>query len=282
MLILGLRRFASSSQSGRVGSIARRATAEELESLAARIGHNFSDISHLEAAVTHPSTGLTYSKRFERLEFLGDRVLGLVVAEWLQARYPDEDEGAAQIRHSGLVRQETLLAVAKGLKLNSNVVAHAQMRSLARSSKNDTILADALEAVIGAVFTDGGYESGRKFVLRAWRPLLEQSSAEPPKRDPKTLLQEYAQRAQRPLPTYELLLKVGPDHDPEITIRCDFDGLSAVATAKGMRPSKRAGSLAASMVLEEVERRDKNTNAATRKATPGKGEATGGGAAPPR
>ncbi|KAH8059636.1 ribonuclease III [Aureococcus anophagefferens] len=108
-----------------------------------------------------PSTGRT-RRRALRLEFLGDRVLGLVVAEWLHDHYPDEDEGESQIRHSGLVRTEALVAVAGGLRLDGHVRAKSHGLWVSRSNSNDTMVADALEAIVGAVFVDGGYAASKR------------------------------------------------------------------------------------------------------------------------
>lgn len=262
MLLIAARRFASKAASKAQLAVVRGAPrraggpppAEDLESLSKRLDHDFDDLDHLEAALTHPSTGAHASTgRFERLEFLGDRVLGLVVAEWLHDRYPDEDEGESQIRHSGLVRTEALVAVAGGLRLDGHVRAKSHGLWVSRSNSNDTMVADALEAIVGAVFVDGGYAASKRVVLKAWAPLLAKADATPPLRDPKTRLQEHAQKHKRPLPTYETIRKTGPDHDPTITVQAHYGDRTANATAKGMHPSKRAASMAAAKILAELE-----------------------------
>ncbi|KAH8046228.1 ribonuclease III [Aureococcus anophagefferens] len=236
MLLIAARRFASKAASKAQLAVVRGAPrraggpppAEDLESLSKRLDHAFDDLGHLEAALTHPSTGAHASTgRFERLEFLGDRVLGLVVAEWLHDHYPDEDEGESQIRHSGLVRTEALVAVAGGLRLDGHVRAKSHGLWVSRSNSNDTMVADALEAIVGAVFVDGGYAASKRV--------------------------EHAQKHKRPLPTYETIRKTGPDHDPTITVQAHYGDRTANATAKGMHPSKRAASMAAAKILAELE-----------------------------
>ena len=240
-----------------------RATPEELASLADRLGHSFQNMSYLESAITHPSSSLVYASRFERLEFLGDRVLGLVVAEWLADVYPDEDEGTAQIRHAELVRQTALTAVGEGLKLTEHVVG-------ARKAYDTSgVVADAVEAVVGAAFSDGGYESAKPFVLRAWAPLLKNMTRNAaPQRDAKTRLQEFAQRRRKPLPNYECVRKTGPDHNPEYTIRCDYDECTATAKAKGKKPTRRAEIRAAEKILEQLKAKEKGNKATSKRKRP--------------
>ena len=235
------------------------AVPKELRALAARLGHDFADPTHLERAITHPSSGLAASSRFERLEFLGDRVLGLVVAEWLEDAFPDEDEGDAQNRHADLVQARALVYVGREV-LDVSDVVRTQVRSAA-SSKNDDrgVVGDAVEALVGAVFLDAGYEAARRAVLRAWAPLLDRARNAPaPLASAKNRLQDVAQKDGRPRPTYEVLKREGPDQDPTFTIKCSFaptpdDVRVAVASARGKNPKRRAETLAAQALLDQLD-----------------------------
>lgn len=219
-------------------------TPETLTAVAAKLGHQFRDARALERALTHPSSGRGASRRFERLEFLGDRVLGLVVAEWLERAFPDDDEGATQLRHADLVRARALVFVGREVLGLGGAVVHAH------GGRDRGVVGDAVEALVGAVFLDGGYDAARAAVLRAWAPLLDRARDAPAPRDnAKNRLQDVAQKARKPRPTYELLRKDGPDEDPTFTVRVTYDGRAAVAAATGKAPKKRAEILAAHSLL---------------------------------
>ena len=235
------------------------ADSADLAELAAAIGHHFSDPQRLTDAVTHPSLmGLERNARggrpeqgpglaYERLEFLGDRVLGLVVAEWLLERFPDEREGALAKRHVSLVRREALGRVADTLRLG-RYLRLSPSEAQGGGRNNRTILADACEAVIGALYLDGGMDKARAFIRSAWAGLIDR--AEPPPLDSKTALQEWAQGNGRPLPTYELIEQSGPAHEPVFRIAVRLKGMEPV-TATG--PSKRvAERKAASALLRQL------------------------------
>ena len=237
------------------------AVPKELRALAARLGHDFADPAHLERAITHPSSGLAAaSSRFERLEFLGDRVLGLVVAEWLEDVFPGEDEGDAQHRLADLVQARALVYVGREV-LGVAGVVRTQARSAAAAAKvsDRGVVGDAVEALIGAVFLDAGYEAARRAVLKAWAPLLERARKAPvPLASAKNRLQEAAQRGGRPDPTYEVLKRDGPAHDPAFTMKCSYaptpdDVRAAVASARGKHPKRRAEALAAQALLDQLE-----------------------------
>ncbi|MGQ9369943.1 ribonuclease III [Azospirillum sp. A39] len=218
----------------------------DLGGLAEALGHRFADERLLADAVTHPSLmGLERAGKgaspaqgpgiaYERLEFLGDRVLGLCVAEWLLEHYPREREGALAKRHAALVRREALGRVADSLDLGRYLrLSPAEASGGGRS--NRTILADACEAVIGALYLDGGMEAARRFIRRGWATAIERG--EPPPLDSKTALQEWAQGRGRPLPTYELVDQTGPAHEPVFRVRVRVEGTDPVI---GSGPSKRA------------------------------------------
>jgi ribonuclease-3 len=209
------------------------------------LGHRFADPQLLAEALTHPSAHARRGPRksYERLEFLGDRVLGLVVAELLWRRYPDEAEGELTRRHTGLVRRESLVAVARALGLGAFVILSAG-EAQAGARANPSVLADTCEAVIAALYLDGGLEAARGFVHRCWEPLL-QGTTEPP-RDPKTALQEWAQGRGRGLPVYETVRVAGPAHKRVFTVCARVEGAEP-ATASGS--SKRAAETAAAAEL---------------------------------
>ncbi len=214
------------------------------------LGHRFARPELLTQALTHPS--VTQNRRrqsapYERLEFLGDRVLGLVVADMLFHHFPDEAEGALARRFTALVRREAVARVAVAIGL-ADVLTMAKGDEEAGGRGNPGILADACEAVIGALYADGGFEVAAAFVRRQWQVLMEELAA-PPK-DAKTALQEWAQGRGKPLPVYRTLGAEGPPHDPMFLVEVGVEGQGA-ATGRG--PSKRtAEQAAATALLEKV------------------------------
>jgi ribonuclease-3 len=221
--------------------------------LSAVLGHGFARSELLVQALTHPSIQQgrrpKSSAPYERLEFLGDRVLGLVVAEMLFNRYPDEAEGALARRHAALVRRETLARVADQIGLGRHL-ALARSEEEAGGRSNPGILADACEAVIGALYADAGFDAAATFVRSRWQPLMEEALA-PPK-DAKTALQEWAQGRGLPLPAYRMLGQEGAAHEPIFLMEVAVDG---VGSTIGRGPSKRvAEQAAAGALLEQVMR----------------------------
>jgi len=214
--------------------------------------HTFDDVGLLEAALTHPSTGGRDSRhRYERLEFLGDRVLGLSVAELLYRRFPDEDEGALSKRLVSLVRRETLALVAETLRLDKHLVFAASARAESGKAR-ESMLADACEALIGALYLDGGLAPARSFVHRHWEPLVEVAAAPP--LDSKTALQEWLQGHGKGLPAYAVLAQEGPAHAPIFTIQVmAADGQNAQATGPNKRSAEQA---AAALLLAQLETAD--------------------------
>ncbi|HEY8964559.1 MAG TPA: ribonuclease III [Alphaproteobacteria bacterium] len=210
-----------------------------------RLGYRFKDAALLTLALTHASAG---TADYERLEFLGDRVLGLIVAECLYNLYPHEPEGDLSKRHTALVRGETLARAARSLKLGDDMILSAAERS-SGGAENDNILSDVLEAVIGAVYLDGGLEKARDVLT----PLIDgdlKSMAAPP-RDSKTALQEWSQARNFGLPEYSLVERSGPDHAPEFIIRVSVHGLPAMeASGSSKRLAEKA---AAQKMLDHLE-----------------------------
>ena len=226
--------------------MSRRGDLGELEG---RIGHVFADRNLLTRALTHVSvTGGDPSRgSYQRLEFLGDRVLGLAVAELLYAAYPAATEGELSRRLSELVRRESCAEVASSWNVGPFLaLGGGEMQASGR--QNTAILADVCESILGAVFLDGGYAAARALVERAFADRL--SAPRRPLRDPKTALQEWAQGRGLATPTYELVERLGPDHAPSFRIAAKVSG---VADGLGLGPSKRVAEqdAARSLLLRE-------------------------------
>jgi len=207
--------------------------------LEARLGHSFKEGGQLQRALTH-SSALARSKggrgSYERLEFLGDRVLGLVVADLLLRRFPDESEGELAKRFAYLVSGEILAKVARQIELGP-LIAFSRGEADSGGSDNPAILADVMEAVIAALYRDGGLEAARRFIEPRWKPLVE-ADHEPP-REPKTALQEWAQGRGLALPKYVEVAREGPAHDPRFTIEVRLEEGKAGRSARGEGRSKR-------------------------------------------
>jgi ribonuclease-3 len=214
------------------------------------LGYHFEHKRLLEEALTHPSRVPAGRKRifnYQRLEFLGDAVLGLVIAEMLFARFPDEMEGDLARRHAALVRSEAIAKVGLALGIGEHIIM-AMGEEQGGGRLNQSNIEDVTEALIGAMYLDGGLQPARGFILQHWTPLAE-SSALPP-RDAKTALQEWAQARGLPLPVYAVTHEEGPSHAPIFTIEASVQGHEG-ATASG--PSKRqAEQKAAQMLLERL------------------------------
>jgi len=208
------------------------------------LGHRFAQPNLLTEALTHRSAAGARGKGSnERLEFIGDRVLGLIVAEWLIERFPQEREGALGPRLAALVSRPALAAIAEANGLAA-LLAVAPGESRRGVRERSTVLADALEAIIGALYLDAGLAPARDFIRRVFGDVVDQQFT-PPK-DPKTALQEWALKRALPLPAYEVLEQSGPSHAPNFVIQAKVGD----ATAKGEAGSKRAAEqLAASLLL---------------------------------
>jgi ribonuclease III len=212
------------------------ASSEKLAALESALGHGFSDRRLLVMAITHSSLP-RHESNYERLEFLGDRVLGLVVAEMLYRTYPHEKEGDLAKRLTVLVQQKALVSVAGSLGLAAHVRLSAGERKAGGTLK-DTIMADAVEAVIGAIYLDGGLGAARQFIEARWQGLICTQS--PPPEDPKTKLQEVVQGRGLPLPVYRLVSKSGSDHEPVFDVEVTVQGMgSAHATASTKRTAEK-------------------------------------------
>ena len=199
----------------------------DLGSLEEKLGHRFSDRALLERALTHASA--TPSQSNERLEFLGDRVLGLVVAEILHSRYPHESEGALTVRFHALVRAEACARVGEAIGLPS-YIRHAGGFDSARARA--AILSDVCEAVIAALYLDGGMAAARPFIERHWTEIFEEAGQGAEMRDAKTRLQEWAQGRGLAAPAYREVARSGPAHAPRFIIEASVEG-GASQTGEG-------------------------------------------------
>jgi ribonuclease-3 len=218
------------------------------DELARAIGHDFADPGLLRAALTHASAGAgTGPAAYQRLEFLGDRVLGLIIADTLYRRHRGADEGELALRFNSLVRRETLAGIAREISLGRHLVLGAG-EAQAGGRDKDAILADTLEALLGAVYLDGGLDPVRALVERCWSGRIEAQLSAP--RDPKTVLQEWSQGKGWGLPDYVEVARSGPDHAPVFTVEVRIEG---AAPARGEGASKREAERNAASALIERE-----------------------------
>ena len=229
---------------------AAAAGAADRAGLEAALGHRFRDPALLAEALTHPSATGRHGRRkrsYERLEFLGDRVLGLLVAHLLIERFPEDAEGALTHRQVALVQEGALAQVAERLGLGRWLeVARSEAEGGGR--ERPALLADCCEALIGALYLDGGLEAARGFVASEWEPFL--AGVATPPRDPKMALQEWAQGRGLEPPAYRLLATDGPPHAPRFTVEA---GLPGFPPAVGEGRSKRAAEReAARRLLDHV------------------------------
>jgi ribonuclease-3 len=194
-----------------------------------RLGYYFSNSDNLDRALTHSSKGI---ENYERLEFLGDRVLGLVIAEILYRCFPFEKEGSLARRHSALACTETLAKIARDLDIPG--IVNASSAELASGgNKQDNLLADCMEAIIGAIFIDKGYVPCQEVITSLWGDRIYTLSQPPV--DSKTALQEWAQARGLPIPTYEIIERSGPDHAPQFKIRVSLQGIGPMEASAGTR-----------------------------------------------
>jgi ribonuclease-3 len=190
------------------------------------IGYSFQNPLLFQHALTHPSALHSgHKNEFERLEFLGDRVLGLVIASWLFEEFPSEKEGDMAKRFTSLVRKETLVSIAESIGLDRVMVIKRE-KSPAHQKRLETMLADGCEALIGALFLDGGFECAQSFVRRYWQSYLK-SSPKPPS-DPKSQLQEWVQSQGKDHPTYVVRETTGPAHAPRYIVEVCVQGCEPV------------------------------------------------------
>ncbi|MCI5059655.1 MAG: ribonuclease III [Alphaproteobacteria bacterium] len=222
--------------------------ASSFKALEKKIGYHFKDPHWLERALTHPSTNDDYN--YQRLEFLGDRVLGLVIAHALFEEFRGENEGGLAKRHTALVQGPTLSIIGQAHKIGEHIILSSSEKA-SGGQMNENIVSDVVEAMLGAIYLDGGYEPVRKVVLNLWGDNIHTLETAP--QDPKTELQEWLQARGLALPVYEIIAKEGPDHAPDFTVSLSAEGLESI-TAKG--PSRRQAEKTAARKMLKIVRDD--------------------------
>ena len=221
-------------------------TADPLEKLEQAMGYQFADRQFLHEALSHSSfTGSSIS--YERLEFLGDRVLGLLLADHFYAAFPDDDEGALSLRLHGEARMSTLAEIAKNLHLADYIKSQNGFDI----AQNDGVLADVVESLMAAIYLDAGLTPARGFLYRHW-PLNSAADARHEK-DAKSSLQEWSLQRGLGLPVYRQVAKSGPDHAPKMTYEVKINGHDSVTATAGSR--KIAEQTAAAALLKKLQER---------------------------
>lgn len=193
--------------------------ARAITDLEETLGYSFKNPGLLRNALTHSSRG--EAKNYERLEFLGDRVLGLAVADLLYQAFPNEKEGDLAKRLASLVQGKTLAKLSERINLGDYILL-SDAEAAAGGAENEHILADVFEAIIGALYVDGGFAPCKQLILEHWQDVLH-TMKEPPQH-PKTAIQEWAQSQGLPLPVYEITSQSGPDHAPVFEITLSVKG----------------------------------------------------------
>lgn len=210
-----------------------------------RLGHEPKDLTLFELALTHASARAT---NYERLEFLGDRVLGQVMARTLYDRHPSEPEGFLSRRYNVLVARETCAEIGRELGIPEIVRLGRQARE-DRAAQSDNVVGDVVEALIGALSIDGGLDSAAKFIADAWGPLLDEQRKAP--HHPKSALQELAAARGLKAPVYEIVSRTGAHHAPLFTVKVSVSRLGE-ATAEGAS-KQEAETEAATALLKQVQ-----------------------------
>lgn len=221
---------------------------EPLKRLQSRLNYEFSDIQLLDIATTHRSVS---ARNNERSEFLGDSILGFVVADHLYHQFPTADEGQLSRLRASLVKKETLAIIGRDLSLGKFLrLGQGELRSGGHS--RDSILADAVEAIIAAIYLDADYPTARQFILDLYESQLKQVSLVKGQKDPKTRLQELLQSKQLNLPAYEVIEASGPQHKQQFVVSCYVENLDLTTTGSG-ESKRKAEQDAAQKVLEAYE-----------------------------
>jgi ribonuclease-3 len=206
------------------------------------LGHRPKNLKLFERALTHGSAA---RESYERLEFLGDRVLGLTIARWLYDRFPDEPEGQMSRRYNVLVARETCAEIGREIGIPAQIRLGKQARDDGAIG-SDNVVGDVVEALLGALLLDGGLDRADAFIRRLWAPFLDSQKRAP--QHPKSLLQEFAAAKGHRPPAYELVGRSGPHHAPTFTVKVSVRGLGE-AEAEGA--SKQEAETAAAAVLME-------------------------------
>jgi len=226
---------------------------DKIAALMRKLDYTFKDQSLLKLALTHRSKG---SGNYERLEFLGDSILGFIVADWLYVHFPDVAEGRLSRMRSSLVRKETLAGIARKLALKDHLIlGEGELKS--GGFNRDSILSDTVESIIGALYLDADFNQASRFVHAQFAELFENISIESNFKDPKSTLQEAMQKYGYELPKYDIVEIYGEQHQQQFTMQCTVAELaiSAQATAGSRRQAEQG---AASQVLEIYQQKLKN------------------------
>ena len=200
-----------------------------LSTLTAALGHSFADRALLQTALTHRSFGVPNN---ERLEFIGDGLLNCVIAVALFKRYPDLAEGELSRMRANLVRQDTLHQLAVSLNLGDSLrLGEGELKS--GGNQRPSILADAVEALIGAVYLDAGFEATQSVIARLYLPLFDEMRSGPVTKDAKTSLQEWLQGRKKPLPRYHVIEASGAAHEQRFEVACEIENPALRTTGQG-------------------------------------------------
>lgn len=211
------------------------------------LGYRFSDEKGLHTALTHRSVGRDNN---ERLEFLGDAILSFVISDELFRRFPEADEGRLSRLRATLVRGDTLAEIARDLALGDYLhLGTGEMKS--GGFRRDSILADAFEAIIGAIFLDTGIDGASAFIMRHLGSRMDEIDSRKALKDPKTRLQEFLQSRRRPLPTYEVVSVEGEDHAQQFRVECTVDGIAEPLLGVGAS-RRKAEQMAAEEALKRL------------------------------
>ena len=224
---------------------------ESISKLEQKLGYNFNNERLLYTALTHRSYDKNHN---ERLEYLGDSILGFIIAEALYLHFPDQPEGVLTRFRASLVKRESLAKIARNLGLGEHLLlGTGEKRS--GGWRRDSILSNTMEAIIGAIYLDSDISTCKLFVLSLFQELIGNMSPEEENKDPKTELQEYLQARKMDLPEYRVVAEEGEAHNRMFTVECRIDGLDKNATAQGK--SKRfAEQLVAQKILELILQKD--------------------------
>lgn len=221
----------------------------ELQKLYQILGYQFQQSAYLQTALTHRSAG---NPNNERLEFLGDALLSLIIGEFLFQRFPKAKEGQLTRLRASLVKGETLAEIAQELDLGQYLCLGMGERRSGGWRRNST-LADAVEAIIGAIYLDSDLHTCEKVVLHWFQSRLENLSISTIQKDPKTRLQEYLQASQQPLPDYEVLKMQGPPHNQHFEVKCQVIGLKATTgTGESRRRAEQDAAEKALKLLKNI------------------------------
>ncbi|MFK8069000.1 MAG: ribonuclease III [Gammaproteobacteria bacterium] len=218
------------------------------------LNYEFAEKSLLEIALTHRSAG---NPNNERLEFLGDAILGAIIADELHHRFPTGNEGQMTRLRSSLVKKRTLAKLGRDLELGSYLkLGEGEMKT--GGWRRASILENTVEAIIGAVFLDSGFDRCRLFVKNIFKELLESITLEDIQKDPKTTLQELLQSHKKPIPVYEVLSSTGKSHEQVFTVSCACELLPAIVQAQGAS-RRKAEQAAAQLALDFIQEKSEDS-----------------------